>query len=223
MTLNWIDRRWIDLLANPFDKPFFTQHRLQSYADAIRRRTGAALNIWGFIDGTVRPMCRPSVLQRPFYNGHKRTHALKYQAVASPDGLMIHLYGPVEGRRHDAGILAESNLLAKLQQLPDPDDGGIFALYGDPAYPLSPRLQKAYLGANLTPAQAQFNTLVNRARQSVEWSFGELLTYWAYVDYKKQQKLLLQPVAIYYRVGALLINCRVIIQRGNKTSKYFDI
>ena len=29
------------------------------------------------------------------YNGHKRVHAIKFQSVASPNGLMANLYGPV--------------------------------------------------------------------------------------------------------------------------------
>jgi len=40
---------------------------------------GAPLqNCWGFIDGTVRPICRPGENQRQVYNGHKRVHALKF-------------------------------------------------------------------------------------------------------------------------------------------------
>ena len=45
------------------------------------------------------------------YNGHKRVPALKFQAVVIPSGLAANLYGPVEGRRHDAGMLEESGLL----------------------------------------------------------------------------------------------------------------
>ncbi|KAK3742027.1 hypothetical protein QZH41_014350 [Actinostola sp. cb2023] len=45
------------------------------------------------------------------YNGHKRVHALMFQCVALPNGLIGNLYGPVEGRKHDAGMLADSGLL----------------------------------------------------------------------------------------------------------------
>ena len=70
--------------------------------------------MWGFIDGTVHPNCRLSHDQRIFYNGRKRTHALKFQAVTVPDGLITQLFGPVEGRRHDSGVLGESGLLPQL-------------------------------------------------------------------------------------------------------------
>ena len=40
-----------------------------------------------------------------FYKGHiKRVYALKYQSIVTPDGLIAHLYGPIEGRREDSGI-----------------------------------------------------------------------------------------------------------------------
>ena len=57
---------------------------------------GAALhNCFGFIDGTVRPISRPMSNQRVVYNGHKRVHALKFQAVTLPNGLIANIYGPV--------------------------------------------------------------------------------------------------------------------------------
>ena len=29
------------------------------------------------------------------YNGHKRVHALKFQSIALPNGLIANMYGPV--------------------------------------------------------------------------------------------------------------------------------
>ena len=72
---------------------------LQAYADAIRRKGGALPNCFGFIDGTVRPICRPQENQGIVYNGHKRVHALKYQSVALPCG-MIAMYGPVGNKNY---------------------------------------------------------------------------------------------------------------------------
>ena len=46
-----------------------------------------------------------------FCNGHKRVHAMKFQSVVVPNGLIAHLYGSVEGRHHDAFLLLESGLL----------------------------------------------------------------------------------------------------------------
>lgn len=68
---------------------------LQLYANKIHDKGAPLTNCFGFIDGTVRPCCRPGTNQRVLYNGHKRVHAIKFQAIAIPNGLFAHLYGPV--------------------------------------------------------------------------------------------------------------------------------
>ena len=67
----------------------------QTYADCIRQHGAPLNNCVGFIDRTVRPIARPGTNQRILYNGHKRMHSLKFQAVAISNGLIAHLYGPV--------------------------------------------------------------------------------------------------------------------------------
>lgn len=78
---------WNDQILSP--------HKLESYAEAIHNKGAALENCFGFIDGTVRPICRPTRNQRQVYNGHKRVHALKFQSVSLPNGLIGNLYGPV--------------------------------------------------------------------------------------------------------------------------------
>ena len=68
---------------------------LERYAAVIHAKGSALSNCFGFVDGTVRPICRPNVNQRQVYNGHKRVHALKFQSVAIPNGLIANLYGPM--------------------------------------------------------------------------------------------------------------------------------
>jgi hypothetical protein len=67
---------------------------MQSYADAIARKGAPLDNCFGFVDGTVLPICGPGENQRLVYNGHKRVHALKFQSVALPNGLIGRLFGP---------------------------------------------------------------------------------------------------------------------------------
>lgn len=78
---------WNQFLLNP--------HNLQRYADAVADKGAALRNCFGFIDGTVRPICRPDKKQRVMYNGHKRVHAIKFQSLSLPNGLIANLYGPV--------------------------------------------------------------------------------------------------------------------------------
>lgn len=68
---------------------------LQKYADAVSNKGAALDNCFGFVDGTVRPICRPDQNQRIVYNGHKRVHGLKFQSVVLPNGIIANLYGPV--------------------------------------------------------------------------------------------------------------------------------
>ena len=69
--------------------------KLQIYADAVHAKGAALNNCFGFVDGTVRPIWRPTEKQRIVYNGHKRVHSLKFQSVALPNGIIGNLYGPV--------------------------------------------------------------------------------------------------------------------------------
>ncbi|KAG8226421.1 hypothetical protein J437_LFUL012517 [Ladona fulva] len=58
---------------------------------AIMRKGGPIKNCWGFIDGTARAICRPSINQQEYYSGHKRLHCLKYQLILIPDGMMAFM------------------------------------------------------------------------------------------------------------------------------------
>ena len=77
---------WNNDLLNP--------NNLLTYAEAINAKGATLENCFGFVDGTVRPVCRPGQHQRVLYNGHKRVHAIKFQALAIPNGLIANLNGP---------------------------------------------------------------------------------------------------------------------------------
>lgn len=70
-------------------------------------------NCFGFVDGTVRP----GENHRLVYNGRKRVHMLKLQSLVIPNGIIANLFSPLEGRRHDAGMLDKSGLLTLLWAL----------------------------------------------------------------------------------------------------------
>ena len=112
--LNFIYERW-GYLLNSMNQAWLSPHNLQLFADIIHEKGAPLNNCWAFIDGTVRPLFRPGENQRLVYNGHKRVHSLKFQSVVTPNGMNANLFGPVEGRRHDSGMLGDSGLLNKLQ------------------------------------------------------------------------------------------------------------
>lgn len=82
-------------LLRTFNQQWLEPDRLVEFANAIHNRGAALTNCWGFVDGTVRPIARPDQHQRTVYNGHKRVHAIKFQSVVAPNGLIANLYGPV--------------------------------------------------------------------------------------------------------------------------------
>ena len=219
-----------DLIYNQFshllrylNQPWMAPIYLQDFANAVHAKGGALDNCWGFIDGTVRPICRPKRNQRVVYNGHKRVHALKFQAVAAPNGLIANLFGPVEGRRHDSALLAMSGLLNQLEERSFSPNGNALCLYGDPAYPHRVHLQRPFArGPGITPEEEAFNQSMSRMRVSVEWVFGDIVNYFKFVDFKKKLKIGLSSVGKIYTVSALLRNAMTCLH-GNSTSKFFNV
>ena len=69
--------------------------KLQEYANAIYNKGAPLDNCFGFVYGTVRAISRPGHNQRTVYNGHKRIHALKFQSVVVPSGIIANMFGPV--------------------------------------------------------------------------------------------------------------------------------
>ena len=180
-----------------WNQPFLTPACLQEYACAIARQGSPLTNCFGFIDGTVRPICRPGEKQRVVYNGHKRVHALKFQSVVVPNGLIANLYGPVEGARHDAGMLKDSGLLQTLEREAYSPRGDVLCLYGDPAYPLRPHLMAPYRIGEVpvfTADMEAFNSAMSSARASVEWLFDDISNSFKFLDFKKNLKLGLSAV-----------------------------
>ena len=214
-------QRWGRLLED-FNQPWLSPANLEIFANAIYDKGSALSNCWGFIDGTVRPVCRPGANQRVLYNGHKKVHSIKFQSVVTPNGLIATLFGPVEGKRHDSGMLAMSQLLGRLQQYSVNQNGGIMCIYGDPAYPLRPQLQAPFKGVAITPQQIAWNKSMSQSRVAVEWIFGDIIEYFKFLDFKKNLKVKLSAVGLMYIVAGILHNTRAILY-GTTTSKYFAL
>lgn len=156
-----------------------------------------------------------------FYNGHKRFHAIKFQSLLAPNGLVVHLTGPVIGRRHDSYLLQSSGLIPQLEAKFPIALGRPFHVYGDTAYPLLPHLMTPFKAHVLTPSRKSCNKIMSGIRESVEWGFNKIIQIFAFLDYKKNLKIGLQPVDSYYTVGALLANCHTCLY-NSQTSMYFD-
>lgn len=124
--------------------------------------------------------------------------------MVAPDGLIIHLGGPFVGRRHDAAVYMMSGLEEKMERhavippgplnlLPVADSDGRqlpmpLALYGDAAYSASPHMLKA-IPNPLTEQEIMYNEIMNSNRTMVEHRFGDVIRYWAFLDFQKNQKV----------------------------------
>ena len=113
LVMDHIYTTWNHLLST-FNQECLSIQNLIKFSDAVFQNSGAIDNCFGFVDGTVRPVSRPGKNQRVLYNGHKKVHAIKFQSLAVPNGLVANLYGPVEGKKRDSSMLAESGLYNKL-------------------------------------------------------------------------------------------------------------
>ena len=152
---------------------------------------------------------------------YKRVHALKFQSIVIPNGLIANLFGPVEGRRHDSRMLAMSGLLPKLQHMSFSPTGQAICIYGDPAYPHRIHLQCPFARRQeLTSAQEAFNQSMSQVRVSVEWVWGDVVNYVKLTDIKRNLKIGLSAVGKTYIVYALLHNALTCLY-GNSTSTFF--
>ena len=74
----------------------------------------------------------------------------------------------------------------------------------------------------VTPQQQEFNEKMNGARVTVEWVFGDIVRFFAFMDFKKTLKVNLSPIGKMYMVCALLQNAHTCLY-GNTTSCFFNM
>ena len=119
-------------------------------------------------------------------------------------------------------MLAQSQVLPQLQNYSMDTNGNILCIYGDPAYPTSQQIQGPFRGAMLTDIQKEWNKSMSQVRVSVEWIFGNIITYFKFLDFKKNLKIYLSAVGKMYVTCALLHNARAMLH-GSTTAKFFNV
>ena len=200
----------------------FWAPRFEECGEAVEKKSNAFENVVAFIDGTNLAVSRPSgenIDQRVLYNGHKRKHCIKFQALTTPCGMAMHVAGPIEGRRHDWTLYLQSGLETTLGQLLE-FEGKCFVIYGDSGYSARYFLYVPFSGSNLSDAQKAFNTTMAKSRVTVEWYFREVKRYWTLLDYRRKLRVKEAAVGSLYLAAILLTNVRNCCY-PNTISQYF--
>jgi hypothetical protein len=226
-------RKWYHLLfPGDIDR---IKSNLNTWSTAISIKLGLDVDkgeflpCFGFVDGTAREIERPggpSVNQQSVYDGHHRFHGFEYQAVTSPDGIVISLFGPVPGRVNDIWMVHKS----KLQELIEhefPYEGGEgeeprhYYVYADQGYMSSPFVLSGVRQPD--EIQARMNRAWSDQRVSVEWTIGEIIALWQSLDCFRMQKAQQRLVAVWYLVSVLLTNCYTCMTRKSQASQHFGV
>ena len=115
-TIAYLDDKSIPYLEDFGKAPFDPAEMAAAIGDLCPLK-----NCLGFLDGTLRRICRPKYNQESVYNGNKRKHSLKYQGVVLGNGI-LKLYAVWPGRRHDSfmlgGGLAFRTSCSKFREIP---------------------------------------------------------------------------------------------------------
>lgn len=195
-------------------------------SDKLARQKGepeAFIPCFGFVDGTARRTARPAgadFMQRSIYTGHKHYHGLDYQAINSPDGLVIQIFGPVPSRYNDMYMVGKSRLPEMIKKEFTVHRWQYF-VYGDQGYLSSP-----FLLAGIRDAQGiekHVNYKWSKTRISSEWSFNRIITLWQMLDCTRMQKTQQRLVAVWYLVSVLLTNCYACMTGDSQASRYFEV
>lgn len=220
----------VELCVELFDytlqlRPQFMRDRAHQYAEVLEEHGSPLDSVIAFIDCTKIRIARPGGQnhnQQSVYSGHKRKHCLTYQSLSTPDGLMVALYGPVEGRRHDLTLFRQSGWEQVMSDSFN-IEGRQYYVYGDSAYLIRPYMQRPFLNGFATAEQVAFNSEMSSLRVLVEHNYRDLKQMWTSQDFARQLKVRLAPIGLLYKSSAILLNVRTCLYQGGQTIARFAL
>ncbi|KIJ33508.1 hypothetical protein M422DRAFT_264439 [Sphaerobolus stellatus SS14] len=227
--VNWLvkflDEKWKHLLDWDYEH-LLSPEKLRIYGQTLYNQGAPLDTVFGWPDCTKFFTCRPFQYQRLVYNGHSRAHCLKFQAIVIPCGIIVNLFGPIEGQRHDMTLWKESGVAENLAMHAFiTDDAGVqcpYQVYGDAAYGLSPHVLIPFSGSEArTPYERAWNGIMGKNHVSVENAFAIVLMLWPFLRTWWKMKIYGSPIGQYYRVGVLLTNAVNCIS-PNQIAQRFD-
>jgi hypothetical protein len=223
-TCQHIYRRFRSMLR--WSKRNLSPQRLSEYCDKIKQHGEPSGQVWGFIDGTTKAICRPgpySANQKDLFSAHKRTHAMKFLAVVTPDGLVSCLAGPYEGSKSDWGMWTDGLEKLLLKNARNPEGERVY-VFGDKGFFMEEGIIGSYrrnAGIPLTIEELRFNSYMAKQRIAVEWGFAKIMQLFQFCNLRINLKYGLSPICPYYFTSALLTNCYTCYF-GSQTTQAFD-
>jgi len=182
--------------------------------------------IFSFIDNTMFAFSRPGggpvrggeqserndkLIQQAWWTGWKKLHGMKWQTVDLPNGMNLHVWGPVSVRHNDSYTLNKSDIEEKLRALQERLEFQVtYKMFGDSAY---------FPGEIMAVGGGRGMSSV---RETIEWDYKDLKVLWKYCDYRVGLKLFKQPVGKIIFVSLLLRNAHCTMN-GNQTAEYFSM
>jgi hypothetical protein len=233
-TLQLIADRWEHLLENYISR--LTPADLVRFGDATFLLTGLAalqrIKICMFVDGVVFRIARPATDhagQRLVYRGDKHCHAVVFQGIVAPNGLLVQAWGPAMGPTSDPTLLEKSGFMDKFERLCAPFgtlDDALTApvwpmLYGDSIYARTHRFFRPFKDT-VDPHELECNRRMATARVAIEHAFGLLKSHWKFLEFKEGMKMLQAPLSPLLRTAFLLTNAHSCLYR-NQVSLSFGL
>lgn len=138
------------------------------------------------------------------------------------NGLIGRFDGPFIGRRHDSAIYHLSRIVDEFCTLPLSNDRINFAVYGDSGYGNQKYVKVGFKNRKtLNARQKEFNKLMSSLRIGVEYGFGQIVVQFAFLDFKRGNKMYLSNLKRFYYVAAFLTNCQSCLKGRNQISAIF--
>ncbi len=133
------------------------------------RDAAKAGHAYPVIDGTLIPIDRVAA-DRPFYSGKHRKHGMNLQVIASPDGDIVWVSGPLPGAVHD---LTAARIWGIMRELAA---SGLVVL-GDKGYLGEDHIHVPYRGRNKPASQKDANRAHARLRAPGERANAQLKSW----------------------------------------------
>jgi hypothetical protein len=127
----------------------------QALRDA--KRAGYAYVV---IDGTLIPIDRVAA-DRPFYSGKHRRHGMNLQVIASPDGELLWMSGPLPGAVHDLNAARIWGIVRELAAC------GLIVLADKGYHGAGDRIRTPYKGKN--KPESQKAAVTRFSRETAVW------------------------------------------------------